>query len=275
MSQSGRTPVTATITAIVVGFLWVPILLVVLFSFHNTGSLTLPFRGFSLEWYRLVLEDGAIRSAALNSLVIAVSSTVVTMLLGTLAAYALSRSRSRWRAGLSLLFFVPLTLPGLFLGIALLVFFREAKISLSLGTVAAAHLVYVLPYYLLIARATLERLDPTLDEVATDLGATRRQVFLRVTLPQVWPVLAGAGLLAFALSFDEFIITFFVIGPDSTLPMYIFSQLRRTVDPRINAISTLLLTTVIGLFLITFLLTLRLGRSRRRDTFADFTEPAT
>ena len=131
--------------------------------------------------------------------------------------------------------------------------------------------MYVLPYFLLIARAALDRLDPVLDEVAADLGATRWQTFRRVTLPQVWPVLVGAGLLSFALSFDEFIITFFVIGPDSTLPMYIFSQLRRTVDPQINAIATLLLASVIVLFAVTFLVVVRASSSRRRLALADLT----
>ena len=252
-------------------FLWVPIALVVLFSFHSTGSLTFPFRGFSLRWYREVLGSEEVQRAALNSLTIALASTVSTVLLGTLAAYGLSRTRSRWRPVVAVLFFVPLTLPGLFLGISLLVFFREAKVSLSLGTVTIAHLVYVLPYFLLIARAALDRLDPMLDEVAADLGATRWQTFRRVTLPQVWPVLVGAGLLSFALSFDEFIITFFVIGPDSTLPMYVFSQLRRTVDPQINAIATLLLASVIALFAVTFLVTIRASSSRRRLALTDLT----
>ena len=114
--------------------------------------------------------------------------------------------------------------------------------TLSLATVAIAHLVYVLPYFLLIAVAALERLDPALEESRRGpRGRTAWLVFRRVTLPQVWPVLVSASCLAFALSFDEFIITFFVIGPDSTLPLFIFSSLRRTVDPSINAISSLLL----------------------------------
>ena len=271
MTRVRRTPVVSTITFAAVMFLWVPIALVVLFSFHSTGSLTFPFRGFSLRWYRQVLGSEEVQRAALNSLTIALASTLCTLLLGTLAAYGLSRTRSRWRAAVAVLFFVPLTLPGLFLGISLLVFFREAKASLSLGTVTIAHLVYVLPYFLLIARAALDRLDPVLDEVAADLGATRWQTFRRVTLPQVWPVLVGAGLLSFALSFDEFIITFFVIGPQSTLPMYIFSQLRRTVDPQINAIATLLLASVIVLFAVTFLVVVRASSSRRRLALADLT----
>ena len=262
MTSSRRTPITTAITWSAVAFLWIPVALVVLFSFHRTGGLTFPFRGLSLRWYRIIFSSEEIRAAAMNSVIIALASTLVTTLFGTLAAWGLSRTPSRWRALVAPLFFVPLTLPGLFIGIALLVFFREARVTLSLSTVTIAHLVYVLPYYLLIARAALDRLDPMLDEVATDLGATRWQTFTKVTLPQVWPVLVGAALLSFALSFDEFIITFFVIGPDSTLPMYIFSQLRRTVDPQINAIATLLLASVFALFGLTFAITRGTSRSR-------------
>jgi ABC-type spermidine/putrescine transport system permease subunit II len=116
-----------------------------------------------------------------------------------------------------------------------------------------------MPYFMLLAVAALQRLDPSLDEAAADLGAGPLLTFVRVTLPQVWPVLLAATLLAFALSFDEFVITFFVIGPDSTLPMFIFSSLRRTVDPTINAISSLLLTTSVVLFGAAFALTVRRG----------------
>jgi ABC-type spermidine/putrescine transport system permease subunit II len=134
-------------------------------------------------------------------------------------------------------------------------------VNLSLGTVMIAHMVYVLPYYLLIAVAALQRLDPALEEAGADLGANAWLVFRRVTLPQVWPVLLAAALLAFALSFDEFIITFFVIGADSTLPLFIFSTLRRTVDPSVNAISSLLLVITLALFAVAFVLTLRGSRT--------------
>ena len=152
---------------------------------------------------------------------------------------------------------------------ALLVAFTRVEFSLSLLTVTIAHLVYVFPFFFLIARAALERLDPALEETASDLGANRWTVFRRVTLPQVWPVLVGAACLAFALSFDEFVITFFVIGPDSTLPMYIWSSLRRTIDPSINAISSLLLAFTMLLFVVTFALTTWSERRRRGRGLAE------
>ena len=193
----------------------------------------------------------------------ATSTAICTLLLGTLAAYGISRTRSRLRAPLALLFFLPITLPGLFVGVALLVAFSRIELTLSLVTVTIAHLVYVFPFFFIVARATLDRLDPALEEAAADLGASRATAFRRVTLPQVWPVLVGAACLAFALSFDEFVITFFVIGPDSTLPMYIWSSLRRTIDPSINAISTLLLLLTVVLFSITLALAAWSERRRR------------
>jgi ABC-type spermidine/putrescine transport system permease subunit II len=269
VSGARRSPITGVFTIAGLVFLWAPLLLVFLFSLHSTGSLTFPFEGFSTRWYDEVFSSEEIRTAARNSLIVASSTAIVTLLLGTLAAYGLTRSSSRLRGPLSLLFFLPITLPGLFIGISLLVAFSRVQFSLSLLTVTIAHLVYVFPFFFLVARAALERLDPALEETATDLGASRWTVFRRVTLPQVWPVLVGAACLAFALSFDEFVITFFVIGPDSTLPMYIWSSLRRTIDPSINAISSLLLAFTILLFVVTFLLTVWSERRRRGRSLAE------
>jgi spermidine/putrescine transport system permease protein len=269
VSTTRRSPITGAFTVAGLVFLWAPLLLVFLFSLHSTGSLTFPFEGFSTRWYDEVFSSEVIRSAAENSLIVATSTALLTLLLGTLAAYGLTRSSSRLRGPLSLLFFLPITLPGLFIGVALLVAFTRVEFSLSLLTVTIAHLVYVFPFFFLVARAALERLDPALEETAADLGASRWTVFRRVTLPQVWPVLVGAACLAFALSFDEFVITFFVIGPDSTLPMYIWSSLRRTIDPSINAISSLLLAFTILLFVVTFLLTVWSERRRRGRSLAE------
>jgi spermidine/putrescine transport system permease protein len=269
VSSARRSPITGAFTIAGLVFLWAPLLLVFLFSLHSTGSLTFPFEGFSTRWYDEVFSSQEIRTAAKNSLIVSTATAVVTLLLGTLAAYGLTRTRSRLRAPLALLFFLPITLPGLFIGVSLLVAFTRVQFSLSLLTVTIAHLVYVFPFFFLVARAALERLDPALEETAADLGASRLTVFRRVTLPQVWPVLVGAACLAFALSFDEFIITFFVIGPDSTLPMYIWSSLRRTIDPSINAISSLLLLFTMLLFVVTWVLTVWSERRRRGRGLAE------
>jgi spermidine/putrescine transport system permease protein len=259
----GRSGLAGVFTVAGLLFLWVPLLVVVLFSLHSTAALSFPFKGFSFRWYDEIFSSDEVRSAAENSLIVASVTAASTLVLGTLAAYGLTRTSSRARGPLALLFFLPITLPGLFIGTALLVAFARVEVTLSLTTVVLAHLVYVFPFFFLIARAALDRLDPALEEAAADLGAGRWLVFRRVTLPQVWPVLVGAACLSFALSFDEFVITFFVIGPDSTLPMFIWSSLRRTIDPSINAISTLLLLFTLLLFVLTFTLTSWSERRRR------------
>jgi ABC-type spermidine/putrescine transport system permease subunit II len=264
MQGIGRSLLSGAISVAALLFLVLPLAVVVLFSFHQTASLSFPFTGFSLRWYREVLSSAPFRAAAWNSLFVAAAVALSTLVLGILAAYGLSRTGSRWRAPLALLFFVPITLPGLFLGLALLVFFAQADVKLSLVTVVFGHFIYVFPYFLLIAKAALDRMDLAIEEAAADLGAGPWEAFYKVTLPQIWPVVIGAASLAFALSFDEFVITFFVIGSQSTLPLYIWSNMRRTIDPSINTISTLLLAVTLLLFVIAFVLTLRKDLTRGR-----------
>jgi len=259
-----RSPLTAIVTVAGIAFLVLPLLVVLLFSFNASGSLTFPLTGFTLRWYERLFDAGAFRDAALNSLLVATVASLITLILGTAAAYGLGRSASRLRGPLALLFFLPITLPGLFVGIALLVFFARVDLRLSLTTVVIGHIVFVFPYFLLMARAALDRLDRGLEEAAANLGASPWQVFTKVTLPQVWPVLVAASALCFALSFDEFLITFFTVGTDPTLPLYIWSSLRKDIDPTINAVSTVLMTISIAMWVFAFVVATR--GSRRNQT---------
>jgi ABC-type spermidine/putrescine transport system permease subunit II len=262
VNDGHRSPITFTATIVALVFLYLPLAMVVLFSFHKTGAVSFPFTGFSLRWYRETLGDENFRATLWNSTFVAVSVSIITLVIGTAAAYGLTRCAPRLRAPLALLFFLPITLPGLFVGIALLVYFARFDVQLSLTTVAIGHLVYVFPYFLLVVKAALDRLDPALEEAAADLGASPWRIFRKVTLPLIWPVLAAATALAFALSFDEFIITFFIIGPDSTLPMFMYSRLHRTVDPSINVASTLLLAITFVFWVIAFAFAVRAARDR-------------
>lgn len=258
-------------TGLALLYLFAPLALVALFSFNSTASLSFPFAGFSTRWYSSLLENPEFVRAAGNSLIIATTVAVVTTVVGTAAAYGVSRMRGRIPGLLSAVYYLPLTLPGLFIGIALLVLFGRLHIQLSMGTVIVAHLVYVLPYFMLVALAAFGRLDTAMAEAATDLGATPAQVFTKVVLPQLWPILLGAGALSFVLSFDEFVITFFVSGNGSTLPIYIWSSLRRTVTPEINAISTLLVVASLLVFAVAFLFAFR--GSRGAGTAKALAEP--
>ena len=251
-SQSGGRIQTAVTFAALV-FLFAPLIVVVLFSFHSSGSLSFPFEGFSLRWYRATFESPQFRSALENSLIVAAVAAATTLVLGTLAAYGVSRASPRLKGPLALTFFLPITLPGVFLGVALLIYYVRLDLQLSLTTIAISHIVYVSPYFFIVARTAMDRLDPALEEVARDLGARPVEVFARVTLPQLWPILLGATALAFMLSFDEFVITFFVAGGDTTLPVFIFGQMRRTVDPTINVISSLLIGGSLALWITAFI----------------------
>jgi spermidine/putrescine transport system permease protein len=254
---------TGIVTAATLLFLFVPLGVVVLFSFHSTGGLTLPFEGFSLRWYEDVFADETFSEALVNSLILGVATAALTVGLATAAAYALTRRRTRVGAGRQALFIAPILLPGLFIGAALLSFLGRIEFDRSLLTVLIGHVVFAFPFVFVLVRTALGRLDPSLDEVARDLGASAWHVFRRVTFPQVAPVLAGAAALAFMLSFDEFLITFFVIGEEQTLPVYIFARLRRTVDPGINVASTLLLAVTMLVWVVAAAATLRAARGER------------
>ena len=239
--ETRRSRTTAVITFAVLFFLFAPLVIVVLFSFHSTRSLSLPFEGFSTRWYREVLDDRSVRNGLKTSLKVATATSVTTFILGTLAAYGVSRSKFRMRNVVGGLFVIPIAMPALILGTAMLSFFTFRGIPLSTKTVVIAHTMFVIPLFFVVATTALSRIEESQLEAAFDLGATPWYRFRTVIFRQTLPALMAGAVMAFVISFDEFIITFFVIGNESTLPMVIFSRLRRTIDPSINAISSLLL----------------------------------
>jgi spermidine/putrescine transport system permease protein len=251
------------VTAAALLFLFVPLAVVILFSFHSTGGLTLPFEGFSFRWYEDVFGDETFREALTNSVVLATATALLTVGLGTAAAYGAARSRTRLRWPVQALFIAPVLLPGLFIGAALLSFLSRVGVEPSLFTVLIGHSVFAFPFVFILIRTAIDRLDVSLEEAARDLGAVPTRVFRKVTLPQIAPVLVGAAALAFMLSFDEFLITFFVIGNEQTLPTYIFGRLRRTVDPGINVASTLFLVVTMLAWTAAAVATIRAARSDR------------
>jgi ABC-type spermidine/putrescine transport system permease subunit II len=251
------------VTAAAMLFLFVPLGVVVLFSFHSTGGLTLPFEGFSLRWYEDVFADDIFLEALGNSFILGVATAAITIVLATAAAYGISRSGTRLGLPRQALFVAPVLLPGLFIGAALLSFIGRLDLQPSLLTVLVGHVVFTFPFVFILLKTAIDRLDISLEEVARDLGAVPWQVFRKVTLPQISPVLVGAAALAFMLSFDEFLITFFVIGTEQTLPTFIFGRLRRTVDPGINVASTMFLVVTLLAWTAAAIATWRATRSDR------------
>jgi len=231
-------------------FLHLPLATLVIFSF-NASRFTL-WEGFSLRWYQAVFTDADMADAAWNSVIIAIVSTAISTVAGTLTAYALWKRGSRLISG-SL--YLSLVTPEIVTGISLLAFFQWAfrwlGWHLGLYTVVLAHISFSIAYVAIVVAARLQTFDPVLEEAAMDLGATEWRAFWRVTLPALTPGIVAAGLLALTISFDDYVITSLVAGVDSTtLPMVIYALARRGANPSINAISALIVVIFGAIILI-------------------------
>lgn len=248
-------------------FLYLPIFFLVLFSFNDYIIPSLPFRGFTLRWYRELGYDFVLHEALFNSLFIAACTTVVSTILGTLAAFPLVRCTWRWKQGSQLLVILPMIIPHFLMGVALLLFFAFVKLPLSRFTIILGHVVFTLPFAVLIVSTRLYGFDRTLERAAGDLGASPARTFWHVTLPLILPGVVGAALLVFTLSMDEFLITWFVSGQKGTLTMHIWSLLKDGIAPRVNALATVLLGASFVLLLLgTWVLEGGLGGRRAKGT---------
>lgn len=242
-------------------FLYVPIALLVLYSF-NASRLVTVWGGFSARWYGELFQNEQLLASVWTSLSIAVVAATLSAILGTCAAYVLSRFGAfRGRMGFSAMIFAPMVMPEVITGLALLLTFVALGIDRGFWTVVIAHTTVGLCFATIVIQARLAEFDRSLEEAAMDLGATPAATFRQVTLPICAPAIAAAFLLAFTLSLDDFVLASFTSGPGSTtLPMRIYSQVRLGVSPQINAISTLLIGFVGALLLLSYILTRRQTR---------------
>ncbi len=233
--------------------LFAPIALVILFSFNSSRSLQ-DFQGFSLRWYETFFESESLRDSLIASIEIALLTTVIGTVLGTLLAYGLVRARTRWSDAANVMMLVPLVTPEIVAGASALLLFTQVGLELSLTTIVLAHITFSISYVTVVVRARLASLNRQVEDASMDLGATRWQTFRLVTLPALWPAVIAAGLLVFALSFDDFVLSFFTTGESpQPLPVRIWTQIRFGVRPTINAIGTFMLvisTLSIGLALL-------------------------
>ena len=247
-----------TNAALVFGFLYLPVLILIIFSFNNTRSVAV-FTGFSTEWYLSLGQNRDLLDAARNSLLVGLVTTVFATLIGTLTALAMERYRFKLRTAFDANLYLPIVIPEIVMGISLLLFYNQAlfpflqdvfgiRATTGLHTIIISHIAFDIPFVYVIVRARLADFDRTLEEAAADLGADEWQSFKRVTLPLLMPGIIGGALMAFTLSLDDYLITVFTKGiREQTMPIYIYSLVRRGVTPEINALSTALLLGSIGL----------------------------
>ena len=238
------------ITILILFYLLFPLLVIILYSFNPTSSLKFPFEGFTTRWYVEVVKDKNFIASLRSSAYVALGVSVISVILGTLASFALTRYNFRSKNFISFLVIVPITLPAVILGISLLSFFSAIDFKRSLLTVIFGHCIFCIPFAVLIMNSRLSGFDVSVEEAAKDLGATTLQTFRYITFPLIRPSIIGVMMLTFALSFDEFLVTFFIIGKRNTLPIEIWGMLRRGVSPTINAIATMILVFSITLIII-------------------------
>ena len=245
-----RSPILGTYALLVFAFLYLPIVVLIVYSFNRTGVGGFPPKEFTLDWYRQVFADGPLWTSVLNSLLVATGAVALSLVLGLLAALALDRADFPGKSIFRRLVLLPLILPGIITGLSLLMFAVFAGLQLSMLTVFLGHGTALLSVATTELFAGLQKLDRAQEEASLDLGATPWQTFWRITLPNLKLSLTAAGLLIFTLSMDEIAVTFFLIGRDNTLPLEIWARLRRGITPEINAISTLIFCFSVFLILI-------------------------
>jgi len=241
-------------------FLYLPLLNVVVYSFNNS-RLNAEWVGFTLDWYRQLAADQDMLTAAGNSLLIGISASLVSTVLGTMAGVALYRYKQKL---LPILVLAPIAIPEILMGVSLLIFFVFLNFTLGLISVALAHIAFCIGFVAIVVRARLAGMDEALTEAARDCGATPWQAFRYVTLPLIMPGVIAGALMAFTLSIDDFVITFFTAGAGTvTLPLAIYSMIKIAVTPEVNAVSTLLMLLTLLLIVIAAKLSPTLLRSER------------
>jgi spermidine/putrescine transport system permease protein len=242
-AQSGngrRSPWLLAHAAAVFAFLYLPIAVLILYSFNGQGVGGFPPRNLTLDWYRMLFADGSIWDSVLNSLQVAFAAMVISLAFGIPAALALDRAQFPGKALFRRLVLLPLILPGIITGLSLLMLFNLMHAKLSLLTITLGHGTALISVATTEVFAGLQKLDRTQEEASLDLGANYWQTFWRVTVPNLKLPIIGAALLIFTLSLDEIAVSFFLIGRDNTLPLEIWGRLRRGITPEINAVSTII-----------------------------------
>ncbi len=236
---------------LLLAFLYLPIVIMALMSFNASPFYQLPFE-WTTHWYSDLSRNNQLLTATLNSLRIAVMTTAIATILGTAASIALYRYDFRGKRILQVLLFPPIAIPWLITGTAMLIFFYGIGIGRGLHAILLGHVALALPYVIVVVSARLQTFAPELEEAARSLGASQWQVTRRVTLPWIMPGVIAGALFAFAVSFDQFVVSYFLATPgQGTLPVEIYAAIRKGFTPEINAVSTIIIVVSMGLMLVT------------------------
>ncbi|GGE71344.1 ABC transporter permease [Priestia taiwanensis] len=246
--------------AAILAFIYIPIGVLITFSFNESRAST-QWTGFTLDWYKKLFNNEQVIDALMNSLTIAITVTVISTVLGTLCAIALHRYKFRMKTAISGLVYLPILVPDLLMGLSMLILFTQLGMELGTKTVMIAHITFCISFAVVVISARLSGMGEDMEEAANDLGATPWQTFRHITLPTIAPGIIAAALLTFTLSIDDFVISFFVSGPGSTtLPVYIYGLVKKGISPEINALSTILIVSIV------FLMCLSEVFNRKGDT---------
>ena len=233
-------------------------MVLVVYSF-NTSKMNVIFEGFTLNWYKNLFSNRVLIEAFINTLIIAVTSTIISTILGTLGAIGLYRYNFKFKSAINLLLYIPIVIPEIVLGISLLSIYTLTKLELGMFTLILSHIAFSIPFVIVSVRSTLSKTLDTYEEAAKDLGANNFNTFFKVTLPQIMPGVVSGATLAFTLSLDDVVISYFTAGPGSnTLPLQIYSMIKTGISPDVNALTTLMLFTIM-----TILITTTVIQSRR------------
>lgn len=243
--------------AIMILLMYFPLVMVVIFSF-NESRLSANFTGFSLKWYETLANDRDLKEALFNSILLGVLSCGISAIIGTLGAVGMARVKYKTKGMMEYLSTIPIMIPEIILGMVFLVFFSMLNLPFGMTTLVIAHTTFCIPYIFMMVKARLVGIDKSLEEAARDLGAGPIRTFLDITMPLIAPAVLSGSLLAFAMSFDDVVISIFVNGPRlNTLPVKVYAQLKTGVTPEINALCTIILVVITAVLLLSSFLSKR------------------
>ena len=243
--------------SLVLIFLFLPIIVLIVFSF-NTSRLNIVFEGFTLKWYHELFHNKVLLEALVNTMLVALTSTVISTIIGTISAYGLKKYNFKGKKFINELLYIPVIIPEIVLGISLLCIYSFLKLELGMFSLILSHIAFSIPFLIINVNSSIEAMNPNIEEAASDLGASKLKTFFYVVIPCLLPGMLSGAELAFTLSLDDVVISYFTAGPDSnTLPLQIFSIIKSGVTPDVNALITLLLAIIFTILFVSMSLSIR------------------